>query len=251
MILKLKRIVNNYIFSPVEDIFFPPLCYFCDELLPTGRKIICQSCWSQIKTNPENKNTIFSQSYFDNTYILFDFEETIRILIHLLKYDRYISLAEYFAKQAFQNFPGLIHNNYSIIVPVPLHRIRFRERGYNQSTEIAKYFGKYLSIKVDENILIRNINTPSQTGLNKKQRIDNMSNAFTCNSELSNKNILLIDDVMTTGCTLDACAQTLKQARAKTVDIFSVASPPNPHEIDDEYLKFLDKKVNDEVANYI
>lgn len=104
-------------------------------------------------------------------------------------------------------------------MPVPLHPKKLRERGYNQSGLLAKQLGLFLGLPVIENSLKRKRNTPPQTKIiSRDERWRNVSDAFVCNGgDVKGRNVLLIDDVCTTGATLDACAQALKSAGAISV----------------------------------
>ena len=110
-----------------------------------------------------------------------------------------------------------------IIVPIPLHKIRIRERGYNQSALLCKAIATETGFIIDERVLKRVRYTQSQTKLNAIARQKNMQNAFTVTDKekIRNKTIILVDDVITTGATMNACAKELKKYGAKTVFIFS------------------------------
>jgi ComF family protein len=111
-----------------------------------------------------------------------------------------------------------------IIVPVPLHKDRLRERGYNQAALLAKEFGKSVGLPVSENSLVRVRATQPQVDLNAQERKENVSDAFCCsNMDLKGKQVLLIDDVCTTGATLEACSVALQQVGARSVWAFTLA----------------------------
>jgi ComF family protein len=111
-----------------------------------------------------------------------------------------------------------------VIVPVPLHADRLRERGYNQAALLAREMGGRLGIAVDEKALLRRRPTAPQAKLDAKQRKDNVRDAFHCSSDaLADKRVLLIDDVCTTGATLDACAIALYESGARSVQALTLA----------------------------
>ncbi len=215
-----KNIIN-----PVVDALFPPICYICESCLQPGQKIICESCWHEIPEFNGQLDQSLSKRSFDRLYILFEFEDTIRQLIHLLKYKRYLTLASHFAIEANTRFDFCHHNLYDEIIPVPLHPTRKRERGYNQSEEIAVALGSIISIPVKSEHLTRVRITSTQTRMTENERDMNVSGAFKCTAKLSKKNILLIDDVITTGSTVEECLKVLKEAGAERVDIFVIAHP--------------------------
>ena len=219
--LKINAYLNRYLIKPIEDIFYPPVCFFCNLYLPAKRKIICSSCWKKlprfgpVKTSKNNLST--------RIYLLYKFNDTVRQLIHLFKYRRFLTLAQYFAEEIIKTYPYLSENNYSYIIAVPLHKTRLRERGFNQSQLLASYIGKYINVSVPDNILVRNRYTISQTMLDKNERCGNVANAFECNIDLKGKKILLIDDIITTGNTIKECLKVLKKSNMECADILAIA----------------------------
>ncbi len=110
-----------------------------------------------------------------------------------------------------------------LIVPVPLHVSRISERGYNQSALLAAGLGKVVGVAVAEDLLVRERATHPQTHLNRRERRENVSGAFVCHRNLPALAVVLVDDVCTTGATLEACAATLRAAGATHVQGFTVA----------------------------
>jgi ComF family protein len=106
-----------------------------------------------------------------------------------------------------------------LIIPLPLHSERLRERGFNQSTEIAARLGKCLKLPVDRSTVLRTRATPPQAELPLKERHKNVRGAFECRGDFSGRRILLVDDVMTTGATLNECARVVKLHGASTVRV--------------------------------
>ena len=219
------RFVNTNVLVPIIDLFFPPVCYICNVDLSEGRKIICAKCWSEIPPFGGTLDKSLRSRSFDNLLVLFEFEDKIRQLIHLLKYKHHLTLADYFAAEAILRFSRLNKQVYTEIIPVPLYKTRMRERGYNQSEEIAKALAKTIQIPVKSEHLLRIRPTSTQTKMNREDRERNVKNAFFCPSKLYHNNILLVDDVITTGSTIEACVKTLKEAGANSVDVFEIAHP--------------------------
>jgi ComF family protein len=112
-----------------------------------------------------------------------------------------------------------------VVVPVPLHKHRERERGFNQSELLARHFARLASIPMHSNLLLRNKATQVQAGLSRRARRLNLSGAFSLpqKSEVVGRTILLIDDVFTTGTTLNECAKLLKESGAPRVNVLTLA----------------------------
>ena len=181
----------------------PPLCPRCGKPQLSG--ILCPGCVSW-------------QVEIDVIRSPFRFDGVIRQAIHQLKYRNLRALAITLAK-LLQNYLATNPVPGEVLVPVPLHPKRIRERGYNQSSLLAKELGKLTSLPVVDDCLIRQRHTPPQAKTpTVDERRSNVANVFTCrDSRLQNKQVLLIDDVSTSGATLDACATALKAAGAATV----------------------------------
>jgi len=216
----------HYIIEPVISIFLPALCIHCQRPLPQGRRIICQSCFNGLpRLLPEHKKTFLKRvpvQYFDHLFILYQFSPLFQELVHLLKYQRFLTVARYFAEALASR---LKHHTYDVITAVPLNPVRLRERGYNQSAIIAKVFAELLQQSFSENILIRLKNTKSQTKLSRSERIENVHNAFITKENIRGRSVLIIDDVITTGSTLNECARMLRQNGAERIDIAAMATP--------------------------
>lgn len=202
----------------LNAIFFPQLCAACDQLPALHQEVVCLHCLARLpKTNHhQDKENPFTDRFIGrvrlNTgaaFLYFGKETKTQRLIHQLKYegrrDIGVKLGEAFGK-VLLNSPHF--KDVDLVVPVPLHHKRLIERGYNQSTMIAQGMAKQLGIEVNEHALLRTRYTETQTKKTRLERSQNIQNAFYLSKglELEGKHILLIDDVMTTGATLEACA---------------------------------------------
>jgi ComF family protein len=148
--------------------------------------------------------------------------------IHTFKYNNQKVLAATLAAMLAQAYKRY-NLAADVIVPVPLHRSRFRERGYNQSELLARQLGTILTLPVNTSSLKRIRKTQSQMSLGAGDRKINVNGAFACHDEsLANLKVLLIDDVCTTGSTLDSCAAGLRQVGVASVWGLTLAKPVDP-----------------------
>ncbi len=181
----------------------PPLCPKCGRPQPSG--ILCPSCVSW-------------QAEIDGIRSPFRFDGVMRQAIYQLKYRNLRALAAPLA-QLLNDY--LITNPVAgeVLVPVPLHRKRLRERGYNQSSLLARELGRLSNLPVVDDCLIRKRHAPPQARTSSvDERQSNMADAFAGSDQrLRDKQVLLIDDVSTSGATLDACAAALKATGAASV----------------------------------
>jgi len=159
---------------------------------------------------------------FDETYAPFLYDEAMRFLIARLKFNQHYKHARLLGT-LLANYLAETAELAECIIPVPLHRKRYRERGFNQSIEIARHLSKQLSIPFDSNSCIRYKDTTHQTELPAKQRRKNIRNAFSVIKPIAYRHIAIVDDVMTTGATVEALAKTLKQHGAERVDVWVCA----------------------------
>lgn len=150
------------------------------------------------------------------------YEGVLLEAVQRLKYNGKTSLARPLAKLMTKEFSM---NNYNLIVPVPLHKTRLKERGFNQSLLLARELSKLYNLPIDYLNLRKIRATDPQVNLKGKERIANIKGAFAVKNGagFKNKKILLIDDVYTTGATVTECSKVLKKAGAKTVDVLTLA----------------------------
>jgi len=221
----LINILYEQLLDPLLSFVFPEVCLACNKQLKNREHLICESCKRNLKPLEsailERLKTEIQPHAFDELVVVYEFGAVFQQLIHLLKYQRYLSLAAFFADRLYLK----LHTMYDGICAVPLNSIRQRERGYNQSALMAQRLAEVSGWEYKPNLLVRTRNTPSQTKLNRLQRQKNMRNAFHCDEELKGLRLLLIDDVITTGSTLNACAAELKGKGAAFVDIAAIATP--------------------------
>lgn len=207
-----------------------PLCPLCTHQLKKPGPYICKRCGVVLKSGGAycyacrgSKAKKYTCKMIRSAFI---FNTSSRALVHGLKYKQADYLAAFIGESMFKQFaqyPELAEVN--LIVPVPLHPRKLRKRGYNQSELLARSFSLQLGLESNAACLIRTRDTASQTKLNRQGRLANMSDAFACIAPgvVKGKTILLIDDVATTGATLEGCARALRQAGAKKVLAYTFA----------------------------
>ena len=181
----------------------PPLCPRCGKPQPSG--VLCPSCVSW-------------RAEIDGIRSPFRFDGVVRQAIHQFKYRNLRALATPLA-ELLADYLGTGPVLGEVLVPVPLYRKRLRERGYNQSGLLAKELGRFAHLPVVDDCLIRQRHAPPQArASNVDERRSNVAGVFGCrDGRLRDKQVLLIDDVSTSGATLDACAAALKAAGAISV----------------------------------
>ncbi len=226
------------------DFGVPPHCSLCKAPLEEHERVVCEDCWSKVQviTGPhcaacgspldvpastcnhcENRTL-----HFDRARILSPFDETIQGLIHQFKYRGKRSIGRRLGAMlgaliaSDGNLEGV-----DMIVPVPLHPSREKERGYNQSALVASAMEARLGVRVRTDLMARTRRTATQTKLNAEERAKNVAGAFAVkNLEwVRGKSILLVDDVLTTGATGNACSKVLLEAGAKRVCLAALAHP--------------------------
>ncbi len=220
--------------SNILDFFLPRTCVSCKINLNNSEEIICGKCKDLlIPANNEKIKAEFEKKFmsddlindFTAHYIFFD-KTPIQDLLHELKYNGRFRTGIYIGKEIYNSqFERLLSWKIDYILPVPLHKLKKAERGYNQSSFIAKGISIKLKIPVLTDLLTRNRHTQSQTKLNFEERKQNMQAAFSIKRQekVKDKNLLLIDDVITTGSTITECARELKNNGAKNIFAASAA----------------------------
>ena len=222
MIIKEEVIIK---FIDVINIVFPQICGICGKLNKDG---LCNKCKINLEELAENGilNQEIEGMLFNELTYIFKYEGLIRKLILDYKFHEkpyiYVCLVNFILKNE-KIYEKLL--SYDTIIPVPISKKRMKERGYNQSLLIAKKISQNLKIPLQTNCLFKTKNIIEQSKLNKEQRKENIQNVYELkNGEiLNNKRILLIDDIYTTGSTVNECAKILQQGKPKEVDVLVLA----------------------------
>lgn len=216
------------------SLFFPRFCLGCNGTLLKGEKQVCIHCY----TNAENtdshldKENFIKQKFYGKVdvslalaYFVFLKGGIVQHLLHNLKYENQPELGlELGMRYASELLNYSEEWPFELIVPVPLHRSKLKLRGYNQSEEFANGLACTLNIPVN-NALKRIKATTTQTSKSKLERWKNVDQIFeVIDKEVVGKHILLVDDVITTGSTLESCIQTLNAAGASEVSVMAIAA---------------------------
>ena len=231
----------------LADLILPVCCVVCDRLLHENeRGIICGHCWSRARELPYPRcercghpRDRFSCRWCAN---LPPFVRSARSycwigagtgkqIVHALKYDGWTRTAKAMAERMSRvSFPVDVKEERSVIVPIPLARSRMRERGFNQSEELARHLASIWRIPLRNDLLLRETSTRSQTELTPGERLGNVAGAFTipdrARSSLGGQHLVLLDDVVTTGATLRAAASALFAAGARTISYMTFGRAP-------------------------
>jgi ComF family protein len=222
-------------FEDILNLFFPKVCAGCEAFLLQNEKIICTSCRHNIPlTNHfyQLENEMYNRFYgrlpveFVGAKMFFHKKGIVQKLIYNLKYSGHQEIGAEIGNWFADDLKNVaILKTIDQIIPVPLHKKRLKTRGYNQVTTFGTALSERLNIAYNPNILVRNVYTESQTKKNRTDRIEANATIFDVNftPENFNKHFLLIDDVFTTGATLELCAKALLKIPGTKISIACMA----------------------------
>ena len=183
-------------------------------------------CAEEINDNPPVCRSCRGKKiYYDSLVSCVSYKEPIKTLIHLVKYRHYDYIVD-FLSSLMTRYISKINiplRGYDFMVSVPSHPLRLREREYNQSKLLAENLSNSLGIPLKSDIIFCKKNRPSQTAVSKEMRAKNVENNFLVREKLDNMDIIIIDDVITTGATLSECAKALKEKGANSVLALTLA----------------------------
>jgi competence protein ComFC len=241
--LRLQPALDN-LFRRAVDFLFPPLCLLCDDLRKPPDPWLCETCKNDLRENNRHRDPCpvcaMNRSRgdcacstgwrhpFENVHALLDFDPLVQACMHQVKYKGRKRFARYLGGFLFDLLPPVFLSDIDAILPIPLHPLRQRKRGYNQSLLFALgIVDRHPGVMVLQNTLIRVRKTTTQTALDKEQRERNMRGAFVVNeahcAAIAQKRLLLLDDVVTTGATTASAAQVLLDAGCAKVTVLAMA----------------------------
>jgi len=219
----------------IIDLFFPQVCPVCGEMLVGGESVVCLRCLSDIPLSyfwswRDNPAELLLRERLDvesvATLLLYRKESTWREVIHNFKYSGDIESGRYLSSLLGKK---IVESGYfkdiDVVVPVPLHPLKKWKRGFNQASVIAGEIGKITCKPVVENVLRRGRYSSTQTIKDKKGRKRSVEGAFFLKNpeRFSNLHILLVDDVLTTGATIEACGSQILKAPGATLSVATLA----------------------------
>lgn len=221
-------------FDDLIHLLFPEVCPSCDRALFLSEQVLCRHCLHSLPVtgyhrDEENPVERIFWGRVDvkaaTSLLFFSKRGSTQRLIHALKYKEREDVGFFLARHCGKGLQSEERFDADLIVPVPLHSSKLRKRGYNQCSSIAKGLSAALGIMAREDVLFRKKSVKSQTRKNRQERMRNVSNIFAVRKGVSlrGRRIMLVDDVVTTGATLESCALALLNAGAADVRIVTLA----------------------------
>ena len=213
--------------SKILNLIYPQICGMCGKI---NKNSLCKKCEIELKKQAENQiinnGEEIQDKYFNELMYIFKYEGQIRKLILDYKFNEksylYLTFVNFLLKnkKIFENI-----KNYDTIIPVPISKKRKTTRGYNQSLLIARKIAEQTDFELMNNCLVKTKNIIEQSKLNKEDRIQNIQGVYELKSKqlIENKKIILIDDIYTTGSTVNECSKILKQGNPKKIGILVLA----------------------------
>ena len=216
----IEKNIIQYLIESLTDVIFPNVCGICGKL---DEKSLCKKCEMKLQKDFRDQN-------YNELISIFSYEGIIRSNILNYKFKDKPYMAKTFAK-FITNEKNVFEKikTYDTIIPVPISKERMKQRGYNQSLILAKELNKYLNLELVNNSLIKTKNVVEQSSLNKEERQKNIINAYELKNRqiLENKKVLIIDDIYTTGSTVNECAKMIRLAKPEKIGVLAFAKVTN------------------------
>lgn len=227
------------------DLIYPPKCMVCNKIIALNKaRWLCDNCKNLLEYTKEPKcikcsrpvqkeksfctqcaNKDFS---FCKNFSVYEYYGVLQSIIYKFKYGNNPNLGKGLAKLMVENLGLEFFKDFDFLVPVPLHKRKLRKRGFNQAGVLCKEISKLTGVKSLDKLLIRKKNTKSLSRLSPRERVNNLKGAFHINQKYKNNNIesrsfLIIDDIYTTGSTMNFCSKILVENGAKNVCGLTIA----------------------------
>ncbi|MCX2574037.1 ComF family protein [Pedobacter sandarakinus] len=228
-------LITNRWINDLIGLLFPEVCYSCGVGLFRGEKMVCTKCLYDLPFTDYHKykeNRVAKQLWgrlpVNAAMAMLYFRKggKVQTLIHRLKYHNKTEIGVFLGNMLGEKLKEApLYGDIDIIIPVPLHRKKLKLRGYNQSAFIASGIAEQLGVGFRDDVLVRVTSTESQTKKSRFSRYENMLLVFKVEieAEILNRHVLIVDDVITTGATLEACASVLLAKGAAKVSIAALA----------------------------
>lgn len=223
------------LFDDFVSLVYPRYCLACHDALVKGEETICTRCIHELpRTNfhLQRENPVFKRLFgripvnFAVAFLHFTKGGRVQQLLHALKYSNHPEagriIGRVYGEELLRNG---YRNHIDIVIPIPLHASKYRVRGYNQSEEFARGLARALDVQCAANAVIRTTRTDTQTRKSKLKRWENVKEVFEVfkHENVVGKKILLVDDVITTGATLEACGHVLVEAGCAQLNVAGIA----------------------------
>jgi len=217
------------------NLFFPKVCLGCNSYLGANENYICTSCRHQLpltnfhlENNNAVKNVLFGRVKLEQATALLHFSKKgiVQQLMHNLKYRGYENVGLFFGKWLGEELSNIeAYKSIDVVIPVPLHRSKLRRRGYNQVTKFGQEIAKALEVEFNSKILEKRTATKTQVFKGRLSRTSENTATFSIveNGSLIGKHVLLVDDIITTGATIEACANELLKIEGVKISLVTMA----------------------------
>lgn len=223
------------------NLFFPAKCIICESI--SVEENICTDCWSNLTfitkpycykcSNPFNFENdekalcgycIMNEPKYDQALSILKYDDYSKKLIHKFKYNDQLHILDYLSRLMLNLGHELIEKS-DIIVPVAMHKQKLLKRGFNQSALLAAKIAQKTKLQYIPDLLIKQHNKASQAGLERKERLKNIQGNFQLNKDfdIKGKRIILIDDVITTGATVNECCKMLRKGKPAKIYVLTLA----------------------------
>lgn len=217
------------------NLFFPKVCEACSISLKDNEKLICTSCRHELpvtdyhkKEDDSVKKILYGRVKLQNATALLHFSKRgiTQQLLHKLKYKGHEDIGAYMGKWIGAELKASnAYNTIDVVVPVPLHKRKLRKRGYNQVAKFGKEIAAALDVDYNDEVLLKKSAVKTQVFKSRTRRFDRDDKLFEIKNgeQLRNKNILLVDDIITTGATVEACADALNKIEGIGLSLVTLA----------------------------